>query len=130
MLKNKFTPLVICCSFLSLCVISCIVCSISALFAQEPFVYDAKGKRNPFIPLVIPNGMLMQLDKEEVSSGELKVEGIIYAKRGRSFAIINGNVVGVGDYVDDYQILKIEENKVTLIRNGETREIEFTKEEK
>ncbi|MCM8796834.1 MAG: general secretion pathway protein GspB [Candidatus Omnitrophica bacterium] len=100
------------------------------LFAQEDFIYDAKGKRNPFIPLVTDNGMLMQLDKEEEKSGELKVEGIIYAKDGRSFAIINGEVVGIGDYVDNYRILRIEDGKVILIKDGQSKEIELEKEEK
>ena len=98
-------------------------------FGQVDFIYDAKGKRNPFIPLVTPEGRLLKLDKQEATSAEgLAVEGIIYDKFGRSFAIVNANVVGIGDLVGDYQVLKIQENKVIFIKDGEPLEIELTKE--
>ena len=96
-------------------------------FAQGEFIYDAKGKRNPFIPLVTPEGRLLKLDKQEATSVEgLAVEGIIYDKFGRSFAIVNANVVGIGDLVGDYQVLKIQENKIIFIKDGELLEIELT----
>ncbi|MDD5238691.1 MAG: hypothetical protein PHU96_07035, partial [Candidatus Omnitrophica bacterium] len=89
--------------------------------AEGDFVYDAKGKRNPFIPLVTSEGRLLKLDKEESTSGikELSIEGIIYDKQGRSFVLINGTVAGIGDIVGDYQVLKIEENKVIFIKEGQ-----------
>lgn len=96
-------------------------------FAQEQSVYDAKGKRNPFIPLITPEGRLLKLDREETKS-DLLLEGIIYDKHGRSFAIVNSSVVGIGDFVDDYQVLKIEQNKVILIKGGQTTEIGLNKE--
>lgn len=95
-------------------------------FAQNEFVYDAKGKRNPFIPLVTPEGRLIKLDKQEsASSGGLSVEGIIYDKQGRSFAIVNTEVVGVGDKAGDYQVLKIYEDKVVFIKDGEPFEVDL-----
>jgi len=100
-------------------------CAIA--FAQDEFVYDAKGKRNPFIPLVTQEGRLMKLDREE-ATGDLSIEGIIYDKQGRSYAIVNGSVVTIGDTVGDYQILKVEENKVIFIKEGEVVEIELKKE--
>jgi len=105
------------------------LCLYSILFAEEGFIYDAKGKRNPFIPLVTSDGRLLKLDKGE-SQGGLLIEGIIYDKQGRSFAIVNGAVVGIGDMVADYQVLKIEENKVIFIKEGQAFEVEINKEEK
>jgi len=99
-------------------------------FAQEEFTYDAKAKRNPFIPLVTPEGRLLKLDKQDATSVEgLAIEGIIYDKFGRSCAIVNTNVVGIGDWVGDYQVLKIQENKVIFIKDGVPLEVELTKEE-
>ena len=109
--------------FCALCLASC-----ANSFAQEEFVYDAKGKRNPFIPLVTSDGRLLKLDKGE-SQGGLLIEGIIYDKQGRSFAIVNGAVVGIGDMVADYQVLKIEEKKVIFIKEGKTIEAEMHKQE-
>ena len=97
------------------------------IFAQE-FNYDSQGKRNPFIPLVTSDGRLLKLDKEEGVRG-LSVEGIIYDERGISYAIINGEPAKTGDNVGDYQVLKIEKNKVVFIKDGEPLELEFKKEE-
>ncbi len=100
-------------------------------FAEGEFIYDAKGKRNPFIPLVTSEGRLLKLDKEESSGGikELSIEGIIYDKQGRSYVLINGTVAGIGDIVGNYQVLKIEENRVIFIKEGQPVEVEFNKEE-
>ncbi|PIP18829.1 MAG: hypothetical protein COT38_01415 [Candidatus Omnitrophica bacterium CG08_land_8_20_14_0_20_41_16] len=98
-------------------------------FAQDDFVYDAKGKRNPFIPLVTSDGRLIKLEARETTGG-LALEGIIYDKISMSYAIVNGAVVKVGDFVDDYQVLKIEEKKVIFIKNGQPFEVELKEDEK
>ena len=117
----------------------CVLASLSHLcfgigrlaFSQEEFTYDSKGRRNPFIPLVSSDGRLLKLDKEEKSeSSDLLLEGIIYDKQGRSFAVVNGSVVGVSDTIAGYQVLKIEDKKVTFIKGAEIREIGMTKEGK
>lgn len=103
---------------------------LAPAFGQGEFVYDDQGKRNPFIPLVTAEGRLLKLDRHRAASAQgLTIEGIIYDKSGRSFAIVNAEVVGVGDTVGDYQVLKIFENSVVFIKDGEPLEIELTKEE-
>ncbi len=97
-------------------------------YAQKEFTYDARGKRDPFIPLVTPDGRLLKLEKEETLSG-LSLEGIIYDEHGLSCAIVNGEVVRVSDKVGDYQVLKIEKNKVIFIKSGQTLEVELKEEE-
>lgn len=97
-------------------------------FAQEQFTYNEQNKRNPFIPLVTSDGRLLDLDKQEIK-GELSVEGIIYDKHGRSFAIVNANVVGVGDLVNNYQVLKIERDRVFFIKEGQITFVKMQKEE-
>jgi len=98
-------------------------------FAQEEFVYDAKGRRNPFIPLVTPDGRLLKLE-QEVSETGLSLEGVIYDANGISYAIVNGGVVKIGDIAgDNYQVLKIEQDKVIFIKEGQTTEEILKKEE-
>ena len=130
MLKNKFKIAIknlrfyiLICSF-----VFCIFNFALTCFAQEQFIYDAKGRRDPFIALVTPDGRLLKLEQQEGSAG-LLVEGIIYDKNGLSYAIVNGEVVKIGDKINDYQVLKIEENKVIFIKEGETQEVELKKEE-
>lgn len=99
-------------------------------FSQVEYAYDSKGKRDPFIPLVSPEGVLIKLDKEEKASSVLSVEGIIYDKQGLSYALVAGNVVRVGDTVSDgYQVLKIEKNKVIFIKDGQLTEVLLKEEE-
>jgi hypothetical protein len=97
-------------------------------YAQQQFIYDAKGKRNPFIPLVTPDGRLLNLEQEEVKK-DLILEGIIYDKNGLSYAVVNGEIVKIGDRVDVYQVLKIEKEKIILIKEGEPLELYLKKEE-
>lgn len=92
------------------------------------FSYDAKGKRDPFVPLVTPDGRLLKLDEEAGGDINLSLEGIIYDKNGVSYAVVNGAVLKAGDRIGDYRVLRIEERKVTFIRDGQTQEIELTKE--
>jgi len=94
-------------------------------FAQSEYIYNAKGKRDPLIPLLTPQGVLLKLDNdEETVTGKLKIEGIIYDKNGNSYAIVEGKVVRVGDFTDQgYRVLKIEDNKVVFMKDGEPLEI-------
>ncbi|MCX5710137.1 MAG: hypothetical protein NT088_05375 [Candidatus Omnitrophica bacterium] len=118
MLRNKAVFAVFC-FFVFLCAVA---------LAQETFTYDAKGKRNPFIPLVTPDGRLVKLEQEQ-GGRDLVIQGIIFDKHGVSYAIVNAYVVGVGDSVGDYRVLKILPNKVIFIKDGQAVEIEMTKEE-
>jgi len=106
----------------------CIFATLLTSFAQEDYVYDSKYKRNPFLPLITSDGRLLKLDKEEGVKG-LVIEGIIYDKHGLSYAIVNGDVVQIGDKVGGYQVLKIESDKVVFIKDAKSLEVELKKEE-
>lgn len=92
-------------------------------------MYDSKGRRNPFIPLVAPDGRLLNLDEDEKQKGDLIIEGIIYDKYGQSYAVVNAQVVRIGDEVGGYQVLRIEKNKVIFVKEGQAKEIELKEEE-
>lgn len=96
--------------------------------AQEDFIYNAKEKRNPFIPLVTSDGRLLKLEQEEGPTG-LALEGIIYDEHGVSYCMVNGQVVKIGDMIGDFQVLKIEKDKVVFIKEGEPLEVPLKKEE-
>lgn len=98
-------------------------------YAGQEFKYDSKGKRNPFIPLVTDDGRLLKFEEEEGVSKNLWLEGIIYDKYGLSWACVNGEIVKIGDKIGAYQVLKIEEDKVVFIKDGELLKVELKKEE-
>jgi hypothetical protein len=122
MLKNKIQFL----SLLSFLILTSVL--ISDLSAQDKFKYEALGKRDPFIALVTPDGRLLKLEQED-SDSALLLEGIIYDKFGLSYAVVNGEVVKIGERVAGYQVLKIKEQKVIFIKDGQALEIELKKEE-
>ncbi len=108
-------------------IIMIILCLVPCAFAQADFVYDAKGKRNPFIPLVTSDGQLIKLQEEE-KKNELSLKGIIYDKSGSSFAIINDEVIKAGDELLGFKVVKIEERKIILTKDGVLQEMELPKE--
>jgi hypothetical protein len=107
----------------------CVILPLSFVLAEE-FVYDSQGKRNPFIPLVTPDGRYQKLEADETKAADetLKLEGIMYDKFGISYAVVNGVVARIGDMVGEYQILKIEEKKVMFMREGLEKIMELKKE--
>ncbi len=96
---------------------------------QAEFVYDAQAKRNPFIPLVTSDGRLLKLETETGQTPGLSLEGIVYDQYGMSSALVNGEPVRVGDMAGEYQVLKIEKNRVVFVKDGQTLEVELKKEE-
>jgi hypothetical protein len=109
---------------------SVVVVLLASACAQE-FVYDSQGKRNPFIPLVTPDGRFQKLEADErkAAGEELKLEGIMYDKYGISYAVVNGMVVKIGDVIGEFQVLKIEERSAIFMREGQEKTLELKKEE-
>ncbi len=103
------------------------VCAFAADTAV--YNYDSQGKRDPFIPIVTADGRLIKVQPEGGATG-LALEGIILDENGIYYAIINGDVVKIGDKINNYDVLRIENNKVILIKNGEPLEIELNREER
>lgn len=110
-----------------LIIIGIILFLVNLVYAQEQeniFVYDSKGKIDPFISLVSPEGYLINTQAYSETS-EISLEGIIYDPAGSSFAIINGEVVKVGDTIGGFDILEIQKNRVILLKDNERAEIEL-----
>jgi hypothetical protein len=97
-------------------------------FAGEEFVYNSQGRRDPFTPLITPDGRIIQLEGK-ADNKEVMLEGIIYDKHGLSYAVINGEVVKIGDTVSGHQVLKIYKDRVVFIKEGQIKEVELKEEE-
>ncbi|MCU0666138.1 MAG: hypothetical protein MUF05_03475 [Candidatus Omnitrophica bacterium] len=98
---------------------------------QKPNTPPVKDRRNPFIPLVTKDGKFVNLEQNGSRKQQdiFVLEGISYDPRGVSYALIGGAVVQIGDFVEDYQVLKIEQDKIVLIKDGQTTEIIYKKGE-
>ncbi|MFH1407249.1 MAG: hypothetical protein ABIH01_04555 [Candidatus Omnitrophota bacterium] len=92
----------------------CHLLCASGLIAEEIFTYDAKGKRDPFMPLVTKEGRII-VDKPSVNSIEdVKLDAIIWDVQGKSLAMINGEVVAVGELIGDFNVAAIDSDSITL----------------
>lgn len=105
-------------------------CCILFAFAQEEtqFVYELSSRRDPMIPLVTTSGLIRDTQSLE-SKDDFYLEGIIYDKKGKSFAIIDGQIVNVGDIIREIKILDIQEDKVIILKDNHTQEMGLEEEE-
>lgn len=91
----------------------------------EDFRYDAKGKRDPFFPLVTPDGRLTA-PTTSAKKTVVMLEGIIWDPGGHSAAMINGAVVKPGDEVEGYRVVTIIKDGVVLERDGKLIKVRLT----
>lgn len=103
--------------------------SIGEQALEAEFIYDAREKRNPFLPLVSPDGRILEPQVSKKRDGEIYLEGIIYDAGGSSYAVINGEVVRAGESSGTYQLIRIEPQKIIILREGKEMEIELKREE-
>lgn len=96
------------------------------LYGREKYSYNVSGKRNPFMPLITSDGRFINLDIVKTPKS-FSVQGVMYEPNGISYAIVNAVIVKEGDMVEGSQVMKIEENKVSFIKDGQISEVEFKK---
>ncbi|HDZ77577.1 MAG TPA: hypothetical protein ENH41_05795 [Candidatus Omnitrophica bacterium] len=112
-------------------VICCMLCNISSVAAgaekEQELTYDSLGYRDPMMPLVTTSGLIRDFGPASTSS-DSHLEGIIYDQNDNSLAIIDGEIVEVGDVVGGMRILEIQEDRVIIQKDGELREIKLEEE--
>ena len=98
-----------------------ILVSATCVYAQEAFVYNDHGKRDPFMPLVSSDGLIVTYD-EDLSVNDLALEGVVADSSGNNAAIINGKIVKVHDQIGPYIIDVIAVDHLEFLK-GNTRYI-------
>ena len=91
--------------------------------------YRHKGKRDPMVPLVLPDGRRINPPglEEPATGGEQPrravsaLQGIVYDPAGDSYAILDGQVVRKGEEYNGMRVLKIEPTTVTVWEDGGAR---------
>ena len=91
----------------------------SLAFAAE-ISYDSAGRRDPFIPLIGPNGVLTQ---RAAAQSDLKIEGIIYDPPQGSLVLVNGEFYKQGDVIGDAIVISIFQDRVILSQSDEEKTI-------
>ena len=106
-------------------VLVCLLVSDQIFLQMVYSEYQAKGKRDPFVPLLTSEGQRIRppgVDAEEMLIGPrgMTLQGIVFAPGGESYALINGQVVRHGDVINKVKILKIEPTVVTILVAGQS----------
>ena len=111
-----------------LALVGCLVIPAASLRANEtnadaksdtPFHYSAKGKRDPFVPLV-RDGQMVSMAQAAASESSLPMlHGILWDPYGQSIALINDLEARVGDPVGEYQVIEIRHDAVVLSNGSE-----------
>ena len=100
-----------------------VLCILISAGAEEQFLYDSKGKRDPFVPLVGVTAKSVESLQDVVTIEDVDLQGIAYDAKGKLVAIINGEMVRVGegggrlivkDISDDSVILSIDDEEYKL----------------
>jgi len=101
--------------------------------SEEDFIYDSRGRRDPFIPLTdkdSPTGLrriFVPPEAEVKLPIEITLKGILQ-KGGKLFAIINDEVMQKGDRIDELEITEVQKDKVILQYNGREFSVPLRKE--
>lgn len=91
----------------------------SILSGEEIFNYDSKNKRDPFIPLVTKSGVYTpSLAMNIESVADIFLEGTMVDPQGRSLAIVNGQVIKVGDQIGVFKVIRIEAARMIISDNN------------
>jgi hypothetical protein len=108
-------------NFLVLCLLIFIM-QVNTAFGQgeEAFSYDNKGNRDPLVPLVDEQGRFILEEGEIYSFADLELIGILWdPDGGKSSALINDQVVKVGETFHGFLIKDITQNSVTVSQDGQ-----------
>ncbi len=92
-------------------------------YSDEPIKYEPVSARDPFIPLIGPDGQFNFGDVSESIASNFSIEGIIYDPKGQSVVIIGGEVYNAGDVVQQSTILSILKDRVLFIENDEEKTV-------
>jgi len=93
---------------------------ITACLALAPLLACAQGQplRDPFARPAAPlKTALLEPAEAEAPQPAPQLRAVMVAP-GRALANINGQILAVGEWFGDYQLIKVEERAVTLTKRG------------
>ena len=92
---------------------------ITSVFGEE-IRYDSQGRRDPFIPLVGPDGRVV---RNTLDISDFKIEGVIFDPNGGSVVLIDGQFYKEGDNINGLNIISIMKDRVILAQSKQEKTI-------
>jgi len=79
------------------------------------YKYDSRGKRDPFVPLVgATSSKSVHSIEDIISIEDVDLQGVASDSRGRTSAIINGEMIKVGQTIGRLTLKSISSTKIHL----------------
>jgi hypothetical protein len=94
--------------------------AITASVLAQEVRYDRGERRDPFIPLIGPEGFV---DARKFDTSDLNIEGIIHDPKGESLVLINGEFYKEGDDVKGANVISIFQDRIILGQSDEQKTI-------
>ncbi len=102
-----------------------VLITAGSVFSERSFRYEAKGNRDPFVPLVSETGSYVS-DAYGISGiKDIRLEGIVWDETKGSIAIINGEIVKEGQEIGSVKVLKIQKDGVIFNVDNEAVKIDL-----
>ena len=94
------------------------ICDVEAATSGDETLYNAHGKRDPFVPLITltTREAAGLLGVENID--EVVIEGIVYDPKHGSVVIVNGSVLKEGEDLGNVKVIRIKPEGVALSVNG------------
>ncbi len=104
---------------------------VTAAAMPGDFIYEGKGKRDPFLPLVGRDAVRQMKELADVRSiDDLSLGGILYDKRGGSLAIVNGSTLKEGAQQGSFTLIQIRPDRVDIVLEGSAYQLFLNGEKK
>lgn len=97
---------------------------------EEAYVYDSRGKRDPFIPLVGVAVTTVGSLEDVMSIEDVKLQGVASNAAGVQIAIINGEMIKEGEKSGRVTLKKITKEKIIILIDEESYEISLYSDKK
>jgi len=94
-----------------------------ATYAQEEYIYDSRGRRDPFVPLLGVTSSAMGSLDDVMGIDDVNLQGIASDSQGKKAAIINGEMIREGQTIGRVTLKKILHEKIELMIDDEEYEI-------
>jgi hypothetical protein len=93
--------------------------------------YNAKGRRDPFVPLLTAEGQRIHppgLDEGTATGvSGLMLQGIVFDPQGDSYALMNGKIMREQEEINGMRVVRIQPNVVTILAEGQEHRLELHK---